>query len=57
MVEKIQTVELSDDTLKMIGQIAECCNENQVYVSIQKWLAFSLIIKTIAFLTDEAKQI
>ncbi|HOG67846.1 MAG TPA: hypothetical protein PLT31_04695 [Fibrobacteraceae bacterium] len=54
-LKKIQTVELSDDTLKMIGQIAECCNENQVYVSIQKWLAFSLIIKTIAFFNGRSQ--
>lgn len=48
-LNKIQKVELSDDSLKMIAQIAGCCNENQIYVSIQKWIAFSLIIKAIAF--------
>lgn len=54
-LEEIQKVTLSDDSLEIITQIAKACEVNQIYVSIQKWLAFSLITKAIAFFNGRTK--
>lgn len=54
-LKEIEAVELADESLNMITQIAEACNESHIYVSIQKWLAFGLITKTIAYFNGRKK--
>ncbi len=46
---EIQNITLSSDTLEIIGKLAELCDQNDVYVPIRKWIAFTNIIKAIAF--------
>lgn len=47
--EEIRKVTLSEDTLFIIGKIAEICDENNIYVPIRKWIALSNIVKAAAF--------
>lgn len=47
--EEIKKVALSEDTLKVIAEIAEVCDKNNIYVSIHKWIALTNIIKAAAF--------
>lgn len=47
--EEIKKVELSDDTLAIIGKLAEICDKNGIYVPISKWLSLSNMTKAIAY--------
>ena len=47
--EEIKKVELSDDTLTVVGKLAELCTQNGIYVPISKWLALTNMAKAIAF--------
>ena len=47
--EEIKKVELSDDTLTIIGKLAELCAQNGIYVPISKWLSLTNMAKAIAF--------
>lgn len=45
----IKKVSLSQDTLAIIGKLAEICDQNNTYVPIRKWIAYTNMIKAIAF--------
>lgn len=47
--EEIKKVALSEDTLTVIGKVAEVCDQNNIYVPIRKWIALTNIIKAAAF--------
>lgn len=47
--DEIKKVELSHETLHVISQLAELCDQNDIYVPIRKWIALTNIIKAIAF--------
>ncbi|WP_298767314.1 hypothetical protein [uncultured Fibrobacter sp.] len=47
--EEIKKVTLSEDTLSIIGNLAELCKENGIYVPISKWLSLSHMAKAIAY--------
>lgn len=48
-VEEISKISLSDDTMNVIGKVAENCEKNNIYVPIRKWLALANMVKAIAF--------
>lgn len=45
----IKKVTLTEETLTIIGKLAEICDQNDIYVPIRKWISFTNIIKAIAF--------
>lgn len=47
--EDIRKVNFSQDSLSMIGKLAELCDKNNIYVSIKKWLVLSKLAKAAAF--------
>lgn len=47
--DEIRKIDLSEDTLYIIGEIAKICVENDIYVPIRKWMALTNIIKAAAF--------
>ena len=47
--EEIKKVSLSEDTLKVIAGVVEVCDENNIYVSVRKWIALANIMKAMAF--------
>ena len=47
--EDIKKVELSSDTLMIIGKLADLCVQNSIYVPISKWLSLANLAKAIAF--------
>lgn len=47
--EEIKKVELSHETLRVVGHLAELCDQSDIYIPIRKWLALTNIIKAIAF--------
>lgn len=47
--EEIKKIALSEDTLYIIGKIAETCDQNGIYVPIRKWIAMTNIVKAAAF--------
>lgn len=47
--EAIKKVELSPETLRVIGGLAELCDHNDIYVPIRKWLSLTNMVKAIAF--------
>ncbi len=53
--EEIKKVELSEDTLALVGKIAELCSQNGIYVPISKWLALTNMAKAIAFFNGRNK--
>jgi MoxR-like ATPase len=53
--EEIKKVELSEDTLALVGKIAELCTQNGIYVPISKWLALTNMAKAIAFFNGRNK--
>lgn len=46
--EDFKKVELSPETLRVIGALAELCDQNDIYVPIRKWLSLANIVKAIA---------
>lgn len=52
---KIQNVLFSQDSLTMIGKLAELCDKNNIYVSVKKWLVLSKIAKASAFFNDRTE--
>lgn len=48
-VNDIQKVTLSEDTLGVIGKLAELCDKNGIYVSIRRWMSLTNMVKAIAF--------
>ena len=53
--EEIKKVELSEDTLALIGKIAELCTQNGIYVPISKWLSLTNMAKAIAYFNGRNK--
>lgn len=53
--EEIKKVELSEDTLALVGKLAELCTQNGIYVPISKWLALTNMAKAIAFFNGRNK--
>ena len=51
----IQKVVFSQDSLTMIGKLAELCDKNNVYVSVKKWLVLSKIAKASAFFNERTE--
>lgn len=47
--EEIKKITLSEDTLSIIGKLAELCDKNGIYVPISKWLSFAHMAKAIAY--------
>lgn len=47
--EEIKQVELSPETLRVIGGLTEICDQNDIYVPIRKWLSLANMVKAIAF--------
>ena len=47
--EDIRKVNFSQDSLTMIGKLADLCDKNNIYVSIKKWLVLSKLAKAAAF--------
>ncbi|NLO22914.1 MAG: hypothetical protein GX116_01060, partial [Fibrobacter sp.] len=52
---EIKKVKLSTETLHVISQVVSVCNKNHVYVSIQKWMSFALMVKSIAFFNQRSE--
>lgn len=52
---EIQKVELSEDTLGIIGKLAELCDKSGIYVSIRRWMALTNMVKAIAFFNGRAE--
>jgi MoxR-like ATPase len=46
---EIRKVNFSQDSLSMIGKLADLCDKNNIYVSIKKWLVLSQLAKAAAF--------
>ncbi len=46
---EIKKVNLSEDTLAIIGKLAEICDNNDIYVPIRKWIALTNIVRAIAY--------
>lgn len=53
--QDIQKVVFSQDSLTMIGKLAELCDKNNIYVSVKKWLVLSKIAKASAFFNDRSE--
>jgi len=53
--EEIKKVALSEDTLYIIGKIAEICDQNGIYVPIRKWLALSNVVKAAAYFNGRSE--
>jgi len=51
----IQKVVFSQDSLTMIGRLAELCDRNNIYVSVKKWLVLSKIAKASAFFNERTE--
>ena len=51
----IQKIVFSQDSLTMIGKLAELCDKNNVYVSVKKWLVLSKIAKASAFFNERTE--
>ena len=47
--EDFRKVAFSQDSLTMIGKLADLCDKNNIYVSIKKWLVLSKLAKAAAF--------
>lgn len=47
--EEIKKVSLSEDSLKVIAEVVDVCDENKIYVSVRKWIALANIMKAMAF--------
>ncbi|MBR2211870.1 MAG: hypothetical protein IJ896_10535 [Fibrobacter sp.] len=47
--EEIKKVTLSEDSLKVIAEVVNVCDENKIYVSVRKWIALANIMKAMAF--------
>lgn len=47
--EEIKKVTLSEDSLKVIAEVVDVCDENKIYVSVRKWIALANIMKAMAF--------
>ena len=48
-MSEIKNVTLSEDTLAIIGKLAEICDKHDIYVPIHKWIALTNIVKATAF--------
>lgn len=48
-VDAIKNVNLSEDTMNVIGKVAENCEKNNIYVPIRKWLALANMVRAIAY--------
>lgn len=46
---EIKKITLSPDTLAVIGKLAELCDQNDIYISIRKWISLSNMVKAIAY--------
>jgi MoxR-like ATPase len=53
--DDIQKIVFSQDSLTMIGKLAELCDKNNVYVSVKKWLVLSKIAKASAFFNERTE--
>ena len=53
--QDIQKVVFSQDSLTMIGKLAELCDKNNIYVSVKKWLVLSKIAKASAFFNERSE--
>ncbi|MBR4617374.1 MAG: hypothetical protein IKO55_17325, partial [Kiritimatiellae bacterium] len=53
--QDIQKVVFSQNSLTMIGKLAELCDKNNIYVSVKKWLVLSKIAKASAFFNDRSE--
>ena len=53
--QEIQKVLFSQDSLSIIGQLAELCDKNNIYVSVKKWLVLSKIAKASAFFNERTE--
>lgn len=53
--EEIKKIELSEDTLAILGGLAELCAKNGIYVPISKWLALTNMTKSIAFFNGRGR--
>ena len=47
--EEIKKVTLSEDSLKVIAEVVNVCDENKIYISVRKWIALANIMKAMAF--------
>lgn len=56
-IENIKNVKLSSDTLAVVGQIADLCIQNDIYIPISKWIALTNISKSIAFFNSRAQTV
>ena len=54
-LKEISKVTLSQNTLEVIGKVAETCVNNGIYVPIRKWLALSNMVKAIAYLNGRSE--
>lgn len=47
--QELKQVKLSKDTLDIIAKLAETCDNNDLYISIRKWMSLANMIKAIAY--------
>ena len=53
--EEFRKIAFSQDSLTMIGKLAELCDKNNIYVSIKKWLVLSKLAKAAAFFNERTE--